>query len=361
MFSGTRLIPLQRSTLTSGLNAIIPLSVINPKVRLRAILVRAVVSLTQPGTGATAITGEQLVRWLAKAVIGKRIQATGAMLDKLTWLMLGRDFTAPADIPTTAASYTRQVDLLVPFADPTALDQLDTAPGAPMFKDETLNIDASDFASVFPAATSVSVALRPFAVTEPWDGTTLATPTQLGFIDVQQSTQLLPAGTYSHIIVYRESGAPITEAEVTSLNVKVDGETVMENVTVSDLAQLYNLQRASGGARAVASATAPEAGEALADNTSAAFLPIFAPAARYKLTKLLNAESQVALEFTGNVTGLRIAFRRLEEQGQAEVLKAAAKVGVPHLTAAASKTFSKTDPKNPRHGRLLPKRLGSAG
>jgi hypothetical protein len=366
--TGLRLIPLEKKMIGAGLTPIVQLSPLTQRVRVRGYLLRSLLTIVQ-GAGATAIKGNALARMYAQIVMGKRIRATGRMLDVLAWSMRGADVNAPADVPAAAGTYKRMCEVLIPLADLDAFEPGDTAPHARMFGDESIELTFADFAALFGANTTITGTVKPLAIAEPTDGTVVASPTRLNYGDFVGGTVLLPRGVYSHAVIYKEDGTPLTTAEISSLTVSVDGEIVANRLGLDDLAALWNLTRAKGAAFQAESATAPVAGEqvndapgvaaAAPDTISVEFLPLIFPTSRYKLTKLLHAESQVQLDYEGSATGVRVAYRQIEEQNAEQVAKAAAKLGVPHLTGMRNKTLSKGAPGDDRHVRLLPKRLGS--
>jgi hypothetical protein len=302
MFSGLRLLPLERKNVATQLTPIIQLAPLTQKVRVRGWLLRANLLIVQ-GAGATLIRGSNLARYIGGCVIGKRIRSTGKLLDVLGWAMRGADMNLPADVPAAAASYRRTVELFIPLADMEASEPGDTSPHAAMFRDESIELAFADFASVFGANTTITGLLKTYAVAEPADGTVVATPTRINYADFAGGTVLLPRGTYSHILIYKEDGSAITSAELSNITISIDGEVIFNRVSIDDIANLWNLNRAKGAAVQVESATVPVAGEELtseqgaaagaADSVSVEFLPLVFPVSRYKLSRLAHAESQV--------------------------------------------------------------------
>jgi len=367
-YSGLRLIPLERKSIASSLTPIVQLSVITQKVRVRGYLLRAALTITQ-GAGAVLLRGSLLSRMFASVVLGKRIRATGRLLDVLGWMMRGADFNLPADVPAAAGVYKRTVELLIPLSDMQAAEPGDTAAHARMFSDETIDLAFSEFATVFGANTTIVGTLKSFAVAEPGDLTVVATPTRINYADFAGGTVLLPRGTFSHAVLYREDGSAITSAELSALTISIDGEVVANRLTIDDLTNLWNLVRARGAGQQVESTTVPDAGEELtsepgvaaaaSDLVSVEFLPLVFPTDRYKHTRLAHAEAQLQVDYEGTATNVRIGYRQVEEQGPVEVAKAAAKLGVPHLTGVRTKSIGKTAPSDSRAQRLLPKRLGN--
>jgi hypothetical protein len=369
MYSGLRLIPLERKSIAASLTPIISLAVMTQKVRILGYLLRANLIITQ-GAGAVALPGSTLSRYLQSAVVGKRIRATGRWLDVLGWMMRGADFNLPYDVPAAAGVYRRTVELVIPIADMDAANPLDTAAHARMFSDETLDLAFADFASVFGANTTITGQLKPFAIALPGDAATVATPTRINYADFNGGSVLLPRGTLSHAAIFKEDGTPLTSAEISSLTISVDGEVIAQRLGVDDIANLYNFAKAKGTEVQRQSASVPDAGEELnsepgaaagaSDVVSVDFLPLVFPTTRYSLSHVAHAEGQVQVDYEGSATAIRIGYRQLEEQGPAEVAKAAAKQGVGHLKAMRSKTSDGIAPPTGRLARLLPKQLGNA-
>lgn len=367
MYSGLRLIPLETRALATASRYPIQLSPLPARYRVRGLLLRFILTVTQ-GAGAVAISGNALSRLVASLVVGKRIRGTGMLFDRLGWLMAGKDFSTPPGVPAAAGAYSRIVELYVPFSDLHQVEQLDTAPGARMFSDESLEMETGDFVSLYGANTTVAGTQRTYAVAEPFDGAVVAAPTRINYIDWTGKDVLLPAGTYSHIFLFKEDGTGVTSAEVTAVSIEVDGEQVAARLGIDDIAALWNLHRASGAGNYIASDTAPTPGEELTSEPGAAagaggtvtmeVVPLIVTPPRYKLTHLLHAESQVKVSFEGSATSFRIGYRQVEETSDDNVARAVAKLGVPHLDASRPKTAKGTLPSDARHRRLLPKRVG---
>lgn len=368
-YEGLRQLNLERKTISSGGTPIVQLSTINQRVRLPGIMLRAVLTIVQ-GAGATLISGANLSRVFQSVVLGKRIRTTGRFLDVLGWLMAGRDFSQPADVPAAAGTYRRIVDLVVPLADFDALSPFDTAPHAKMFSDETLDLAFADFAATFGANSTITGQLRPYAYAMPGDQAVVASPTRINFSDFAGGSALLPRGTFSHMVLYKEDGTALTSAEISALSVSIDGEQVVNRASIDDIACLWNWAKAKGSGLLVSSATGPIGGESLPDQpdpaagasdaVSVPFLPILFPAHRYKMTHLVTARAQVQVDYEGTASSVRIGYRQIEEVGEEAFEKAKQKLGVPHLAGVRSKTIGKTDPSDDRARRLLPKRAVAA-
>lgn len=367
MYAGLHLIKLERKDFATSGTPIIPLSVMVQKDRVLGFLLRFELVITQ-AAGATAISGAKLARVLDAIVIGERLRATGRLLDVLGWLMRGRASNAPAGVPAAAGAYRRTIELVVPLSDVSALRPLDTAPHAKMFSDETMNLTLAAVAGVFGANTTIAGQVVPYAIALPTVPTKVATPTRIGHAQFTDRLVRLPKGTLSHAVIYRDDAALISSDDVTTITVRIDGETVADALRLADFANLYNLMVAQGSQLSVASDTAPEGGEELPSEPGAAagatdkvelpFIPVVFPGYLSAMAHLVHADSQVEVEYTGAAVGLVMGYRQLEEQSAQDVLKAGAKLGVPHLTGMRWATADGGAPGDARLARLLPKELG---
>lgn len=347
LVAGLRPLRLQSVSLptsTSTSNPIIDLDVLPAKHRLHSIMLNAVYTTTQPAAAATAHTAAMQTRLLAGAKIGKRHRSTGTLLRFMGRLLRGADFCAPATNPATNDGvYSKAMRWVVPFGDDQAADASDTMVNTELLKDQPLELDIAAPLTLLTGAAAFSGTLQPIALVEAIpEKEHLAIPIEINYSDFSGGTAKITrkARSYSHIILFKETGAAVTSAEVTSVTLRVDGETVYDRLTVDQLAALYNFRQGHASSNAIAGdgTTASQPGALVNDQPavttgagtgiSVDFVPIYVPGPGYKHAGLLFAQENVQIDIEGTLTSgsWRVGWRAVETQTLDQSERAAVKV-----------------------------------
>lgn len=357
-----RAYPLKSLTFASGGRAIVELDQLPPDSRLKGILFTAPVQITNAG-GTGAIIQPYTHNRLVDAVkLGKRINATGQLLDKLVWLMTGRDPSATLYVPAADGVYSRALALMLPFMDRDGYEPDDTSPACGMFRDQPIELSFGSTATLYPSANAVSIGtVQPIALVEKVKPGQLATPVVIDYAD-QAAEGRLPPGVYTHLGVCKEDGTALTSAEITEITVEVDGEPVIDRLTVPQLSAIFNAMKALGGEVFSAGASATIPGEAVEEHpgyaaaagatVSVQFVPLLFPQLAGKLTKAWIAQNGIRVKWSGSLGTLRFFWRRVEPMSDAQVVKAAAKIGQV-ATNVRTRTASKAPITDSPTGRLL--------
>jgi len=351
-----RYVRLKKETFASGGNPIIDLSVLPRGYRVMALLNTFRALITQKAAGMTALTHAQQDRICKLVQLGGKgydigsHKATGRFLSILGQVMQGRDFSVVDTIPATASFAAEQyIKQALLFGDPNAADPNDTAPRSEFFKDGGMQLDFCDVAATFPNVNTITGSVQTIAVLEDADPGAVHVRTETNVADFAGQTIKLAekdAG-FTHLVAYKEDGTDITEAEVSGVTLKVDGEPVYDGLEITDLAGLFNLAKSEG-------ASTTDDAEAIGDqppdvttggDVSLPFVPLYVAGGiggRYKAADALHAREHILVEYTGSLTNLRLGWRAVRYADAAEFEARAVKLGYDPNTSRP-KTASKTD------------------
>jgi hypothetical protein len=190
----------------------------------------------------------------------------------------------------------------------------------------------------------------------------------IGYDDWNQKTLVLDRGLYTHLGIYAEDGSTLTDTSIIDVSMKVDGETMMDKVKLSEAIALFNMYMAEGTSIESTSSTTYTGGEVLTDEPGAGasagagvtteFLPLFTPPDKYKLTKCLEAKQGIRIDINGSGTSFRVYYRKINPRDASAVAKGLGKLGhpEPHRATVEVKTASKADLKQPEMAKYLPLR-----
>jgi hypothetical protein len=320
-----------------------------PKYRVHRKYLRLVMTITQ-AAAAAGISSAELTRLFDSIVIGKRIRATGLLLSVMDWLQTGKDFNRPTATPAGAGVFVRTITVPINYADPSATAPADTAPNTEFYDDCPIEIGFANLSTLIADYSAVNYPsivgqLITTLDIDPASPDVTPTPVRVNYDDWAGKTLLLGAGTYRMMFVYKEDGTDIVDADVTGIDLAIDGAKVYDDVTPSELAMLFNHARAQGIAT----------GEAMPEDTAYPFIPLIVPELGYKATKLPHADRNIRLDFKGAATAFRVAYSMVEEPAPEQKAKAAVRLGIKtEGTVAEAKTANGQNITNPRHFALLP-------
>lgn len=347
--SGHRYYHPENKVFVSKGKPIVSLQDAPPKMRVHRKYLRLVMTITQ-AAAAAGISSETLTRLFDSIAVGKRVRATGLLLSIMDWLQTGKDFNRPTATPAGAGTFVRTITVPLNYADPSAAKPSDTAPNTEFYDDVPINIGFAnlstligDYSAVnYPSITGELITTLDL---DPAPEDVTPTPVVINYDDWAGKTLLFGPGTYRLMFVYKEDGTNIVDADVTGIDMSIDGQKVLDDVTPAELAMLFNHARAQGIAT----------GEAMPEDTAYPFIPLIVPEVGYSATKLPHADKNIRLDFKGNATAFRVAYSMLEEPQPEQKARAAVKLGIKtEGTTAEAKTANGQNITNARHFALLP-------
>lgn len=293
--------------------------------------------------GAVAITGTQLPSIFNLMRIGERVRATGRGLMFLRWAMSGFMHQVPQDVLAAAATYSRFIDVYIPFADLYSNNPLDTAIDTAFIRENPVEINWGNVAALFGANTSfANTGIRPIFYLDKPKPEEIQSETELQFTDWNQQSILLPStGAVSHLFVYSETTDAITDAQLSTWTIYTDGDIIAPVIRTSELAMKFNLFKA-GGVTALASATGvpgemiidePGTGPGAGQTLTVPWIPLIVPpggAFGYSITHLPYTQGMLRVDFTGSTTAIRTFIRRIKDLDKARVTELARKKRLPN-------------------------------
>jgi hypothetical protein len=367
---GVQVYPLESKTFADSGNAIISLKDLPPGRRVTGVLLRLSALVTQAGGTGTAFPALEQKRAFAAIRVGRRIRVSGTFLRCLNWLQLGHNFGNSAGVPAANGAYRREIQVMLPFSDYSSANPGDGAVPSEFFKDTPIEIDWGVVATILGTGTLAGTC-RALAFHEPSQPNYVPASQVLGYEDWGQQEILLKPGLYTHIFLFNEDGSTMTDGEVATVSMWVDGEQVYSSIKAGELLSMFNYFTADGTALETASDTAPVGGEELTDEPGVAdaaattittqFLPLFAPSAGYLLSKCLMAERGIRIQLAGTDTSLRVGYRMIEAKSNDGMVRAAHSLGVGTPSSFTPKTASKVQLPNAAANPLakyLPAKLG---
>jgi hypothetical protein len=326
-YSGIKRTLLETKSFSSGGSVQITLKEVPPFRRIKFLLFRFHVTVTNAATGA-AKTAAMLRRIVYKTIrIGKLTYTTGSHLRVLDWHVRGLETQVLAGTAAdNAGVYDRIVEAKIPWEDTyNASNPSDTGQMSQMFRETPIQVDFDTESSIFGASNTPTVAgtLRVYAYHEPLAPGRVPGVVEVGYTDwTGQRVTIEGDRAYTHLHCFNEDGSVITSAEITGFTLAADGEQY-DNVSLlpQDVAAGFNALAADGRAEASASATAPVGGESLTDHPGVAaaagavvsmeFVPLFGVGAGYGIMDALHATKSLSLDFTGTKTSFRIGWRAI--------------------------------------------------
>lgn len=373
IIAGLRPYDLETKAFASKGNPIIDISPLPAGHRIRNIVAALEDGTFTQGAAGTAalITGDKLAGIFSKVTHDEHLDADGRLLRFLEWMMSGRDFDLPADLPATADGvFSRSPRIVIPWCDPSAKEPNDCAPRVELYRNKNIQLQMCDVPADFAALASIAGTLKFTANIEPAPAGVVNAQQHIGRADFEGHTLIhkMTPRAYTQLLLYKNDGTAFTSAELATISLKVDGEYLYKTLTLQQLAAVFNLFRASGSGVQTTHATAPDGGEAVNDQPAAAaagsgttvpYVPLWCLETGGKVSKALWARENITLETTGTLTtGFKLGHRSIVHQDR-EYDERAIMLGY-KPGAWRSKTSSKnTLPKNARVAGLIPRRYGA--
>jgi hypothetical protein len=339
--------------------------------RVRSVVFRLDVDITQPAAGQTAQNGGVLHRLLAQVRIGRRVSMTGWGMVILNWMMNGFLTNMPPGFPATANGvFSRSIEWTLNYADPSCRTPDDGAIPAELWTDpiEVQFGTAAIFGAVVP--TTITGTLRTFVVHDcasvAKNGKRITIPQSINMQTDDFSAltaQLNKPGMWAYLGIFREVGVTagvdngqITSAQVSNVIVNIDGMPVVNSLRGQDMATLFNRIRAATGALrnennngvagtlpipGTATNVAPPGmfpGSSINDMPGAAtaagqgvvmdFVPLIFPPRNYHASMLARAKVGARVDLAGTITLYKAVYRIVERRPDQAIGNAARRLGI---------------------------------
>jgi hypothetical protein len=337
MPSDTSIIRLSRSYPFAVGKLPLDLDFLPKDYRIDAVFVELDGTLNVPVAGTTS---DQLRRLLDSVQSERRLNSDGVGVDGYAWHQAGREWQRVANIAQNAAA-PANLSWLLNWRDERGVEAGDAPPATNFYAGKTLDLYFKDPATILAGlAVNAGTAVQVTFHLSKWTGSIPAS-TIFSFMEYTGKDTKLPAGQYVDLFIRKLDGTAITDAELGNVVISEDGTwNVCERTRLRQFLRSFNRNVAAGAQ--VAAAGVP--GEAI-DEASAIMVPLLHPRRKFKGTKLPTAVRNLWLTIDGNlaVGTARIYFRILELRDEANVERAANRLGlpVPPGFGAQPKTASK--------------------
>lgn len=294
--------------------------------RVDSLHVEADLTVTAPAGG---VTSDVQTRLLDLVETDRRLRVSGLGENALDWCVKGKDATAPVAL---AAGAGQAIRLFWPLTwkDRRAVAPSDFSPATAFLKGQTLNAYFANANALLAGFLVTAGTCRIVAHLAELDAGTIPASVLKGYTEVSTRETRLPAGRLVDLVLVKNDGADITDAELGNVKLSIDGRfNLLENQRLQQLLRTFNYENAEGAAQQ-ALATGVE-GEALPNETPAHFVPIYTATSPLKATQLPSADEYYTLSIDGTLAmnSARLFYRIIEEVDEVASAKAAAKLGIP--------------------------------
>lgn len=363
--------PLQSQTFTSGASVSIQTAGALPTGRrVRQVIFRLDLDITQPGAGAAVQNGAILHQLISQCKVGRRVSITGFGMLFLDWLMNGFPSNLPPGLPATANGvFSRSIVWTLNYCDLSSRTPDDSAVPSELWTDpiEIRFGTNAIFAATVP--TLGNGLLRTFVVhdaaSSAKNGKRVTIPQSLNIQsdDFNALTALInKPGAWAYAVLYRETGitagtdnGQVTSTQVSNVIASVDGVPLMNNVRAQDIVTVFNRVKAEGGVYrnetnngvagtlpipGTATNTFPPSvsGELIMEQPGPAngagqgvtmdCIPLLFPPKNYHVSMLPRAKTGFRADLTGTLTGYKVAYRLIERRPDSAVANASRRLGI---------------------------------
>lgn len=307
------------------------------KYRIAAAFVEFDGTIDVPAAGVTA---EQLTQLVSAIECERRLRTTGLGESAMDWVVNMKDVVRPLAL-AVGAGQALKMYWPITFRDPRNVSPEDTAPATDFYKGKTLDVycaKPSDLVAGLAVVGTVQLVLH----LEELPTDVVPVSIVKGFVEVIGKETRLPPGHYVDLVLLKNDGSNITDAEMGNMQLTLDGKTnVLEKARLPQLLRSFNYFAAKG----TAAQAAGIGGEALPNDGTTPLLPLIHQRPGFKATKLAWAEEYTQFVYDGTLAPniARIYYRFIEASDEAATFKAAEKLGikVTEKTIAVGKTDSK--------------------
>lgn len=237
-----------------------------------------------------------------------------------------------------------RANMYIPISDSRCQNPSDQGVPAEAFRGTSFEIDISNVSTVTGAGNITltgSQTLRHFAICEPRSGIIDPIKTRIEYEDWGGQTILLKRGAFTHLGLYKSSGADLTIAEVARYTLNFNGEPIFQNVQTEAGVFEYNRVNVAGGFQSNLIEQLPL--------TAFNFLPLYTPPDKYILSKVPTSQDlgDVTFQLSGSLTSPRVYYRIAEYKGESDYRNAWKAQGGQGEFTRSIKTLSKAPPPPP--------------
>ncbi len=315
-------ISASQNWLTGGGKLQFPLDFLPVGHRITAAHLEAAITIDVPAAGFTADQQTALVTGIEQE---RRLRTTGLGESAIDWSIQGKDTVRPAAL-TTGNGQVVSLFWPLAFSDPRNIQGNDHAPATAFLRGKTLDVYLAKAADIVAATVVQSGTVQLVCFLEPLPEGVVPASIVKGYVEVIGKETRLPAGRYTDLVMVKNDGTTITEAELGNIQLTMDGSTnLLERARTPQLARQFNYFRSKGTTQQAASAE----GEALPNSGALPMVPFISTEDGYKATKLANVRQQLVLTFDGTLAAnvARLFYRYIEPRTAEATIKGAVKLG----------------------------------
>jgi len=293
-----------------------------------------------PGGGTTRMALGQLITGVTHRSDFFFTKFDGYGFDSLYHHMNGKAVQGGATL--TPSSSANRANMYIPISDSRSQNPSDQGVPAESFRGTSFEIDVSNV-STFTSGDTItgSQTIRHFAICEPSSGIIDPIKTRIEYEDWGGQTILLKRGAFTHLGLYKSSGADLTIAEVARYTLNFNGEPIFQNVQTEAGVFEYNRVNVAGGFQSNLIEQLPL--------TAFNFLPLYTPPDKYILSKVPTSQDlgDVTFQLSGTLTAPRVYYRLCEYKGESDYRNAWKAQGGQGEFTRSIKTLSKAPPPPP--------------
>jgi len=342
-----RLARLEDVTWAAGASRLINLDSLPAQKRVRKI--HLFFDLSGTKDSADALDGQLFARAASLIKIGSYVNIPGWNLQNLMHQIHGRIIMDPTDIPGSGTTFTMRFVLVIPFRDPRQPGSDDGSIPTELLLSKALEVTFSAD-GVWGVGNLILTAGTLRAEAEIVDESAVPQLNVIGYDDPGSSTFSIRPGVYKDLFINDGvADGVITEAEIESVDLEVDGISVLNNALNEQLVSAYNVD------------VPKDAAAELALN-AATRLPLIwhDQSGKANISRQPVVEKQGRCQLTGTITAPRLVYWRSVEKDQETIASVALATNAPedsvvYEPSTASKSPLRASIRSDRIGRMTKK------
>lgn len=306
---------LEDRSFVSGGNVLFNLDTLDREHRIRKIDLYFDLSGTK-AAGADALDGDLFPRIAALIRLGNYVNITGMGLWRLMRIIHGRTLMDPTDIAAAGGTFDMEFALEIPFRDPRQSGSDDGSLPTELVQGRSLELTYAS-ASVWTVGSLLVTAGTTRCAAELIHETNVPQLNRLFYMDPNSQTVQLDPGIYKEVFDFVEAGTALTQANISQVDLEVDGIMVANNLLHEQFVHWFN-------------STAVRDSAAELSVNSLKFFPIIwhSQDGKSHLTKQPAVEKKGRLQYTGDRTSPHLCIWKAVLKDEATVAQAAAATGV---------------------------------